>query len=164
MPICKYCGNEAGEGEFCRSCGAKNEAAAVTPQRMTEEDYRQLENQQTYTNDQGKQGSYEQPDRYFRPQSASGLLAANIVVLVLAVLTFCNSLGVTGLAIIFSIIGIISASRVKNAKSEIEVHSCRSGATTMLVMGIIALVVGFVVHVVLKIIGSLANGLISLIF
>ena len=106
----------------------------------------------------------EQPDRYFRPQSASGLLAANIVVLVLAVLTFCNSLGVTGLAIIFSIIGIISASRVKNAKSEIEVHSCRSGATTMLVMGIIALVVGFVVLVVLKIIGSLANGLISLIF
>jgi hypothetical protein len=34
----------------------------------------------------------------------------------------------------------------------------------MLVLGIIALVVGFVVLVVLKIIGSLANGLISLIF
>ena len=37
-------------------------------------------------------------------------------------------------------------------------------AGAMLVMGIIALVVGFVVLVVLKIIGSLANGLISLIF
>ncbi len=164
MSICKYCGNEAGDGEFCRSCGAKNPVEAVTPQRMTADDYRQLENQKTYTDDQSKQGSYEQPNKFFRPQSASGLLAANIVVLVLAVLTFCNSLGVTGLAIIFSIIGIVSASRVKSAQSEMEAGSCRSGATTMLVLGIIALVIGFAVLVVLKIIGSLANGLLSLLF
>lgn len=164
MSICKYCGNEAGDGEFCRSCGAKSEGEAVTPQRMTAEDYRQLENQQSFTSDPGKRGSYEQPDRYFRPQSAPGLLAANIVVLILATLTFCNSLGVTGLAIIFSIIGIISASKVKTAKSDMEAGSRRSGATFMLVLGIIALVVGFAVIIVLKIIGSLANGLISIFF
>lgn len=164
MSICKYCGNEAGDGEFCKSCGAKNEAAAVTPQRMTEEDYRQLENQQVYTSDPNKQGSYEQPNKYFRPQAATGLLTANIVVLVLGVLTFCNSLGVTGLAVIFSILGIISASKVKNARSDMEAGSCRSGATFMLVLGIIALVIGFAVLIVLKILGSLANGLFSLLF
>lgn len=162
MSICKYCGNEAGDGEFCRSCGAMNEGQAVTPQRMTADDYRQLENADQVGPDAGSNTTQQPENKYFRPQAATGLLAANIVVLVLGVLGFCNSLGVTLLAIIFSIIGIMSASRVKSCTNDADVNRNRSVATMMLVLGIIALVVGYIVLIVLKIIGSLAHGLFSL--
>ena len=164
MPICKYCGNEAGTTQFCQSCGAQVEA--VTPTRMTEEDYRQLENADTVYTEQssGSETQPQQENKYFRPQTATGLLTANIVVLVLAVLTFCNSLGVTGIAIICSIIGIINAAKVKDCRSDAEVSHRKGAATFMLTLGIISLVIGFVVLIILKIIGSLAHGLYSLIF
>lgn len=163
MPICRYCGNEAGTTQFCQSCGAQVEA--VTPTRMTEEDYRQLENSDTVYTEQSK--GAEQPvqeNKYFRPQTATGLLTANIIVLILGVLTFCNSLGVTGIAVIFSIFGIISASKVKTCRSDAEVNRNKSVATLMLTLGIVALAVGFVVLIILKIIGTLAHGLFSIIF
>ena len=163
MPICRYCGNEAGTTQFCQSCGAQVEA--VTPTRMTEEDYRQLENSDTVYTEQSK--GAEQPvqeNKYFRPQTATGLLTANIIVLILGVLTFCNSLGVTGIAVIFSIIGIISASKVKTCRSDAEVNRNKSVATLMLTLGIVALAVGFVVLIILKIIGTLTHGLFSIIF
>ena len=165
MPICRYCGNEAGTKQFCQSCGAQIEGEAVTPTRMTEEDYRQLENSDTVHTEQSN-GSENpvQENKYFRPQTAGGLLTANIIVLILGVLTFCNSLGVTGVAVIFAIIGILSASKVKTCKSDAEVNRNKSVATLMLVLGIVALVVGFIVLIILKIIGSLAHGLFSLIF
>lgn len=164
MPICKYCGNEAGETQFCQSCGAQVEA--VTPTRMTAEDYRQLENADTIHTEQsnGSENQPQQENKYFRPQTATGLLTANIIILILAVLMFCNSLGVTGVAVIFSIIGIISASKVKNARSDAEVNRNKSAATLMVVLGIITLFVGLIVLIVLKIIGSLAHGLYSLFF
>ena len=142
------------------------ESEPVTPTRMTEEDYRQLENADTVYTEQssGSETQPQQENKYFRPQTATGLLTANIVVLVLAVLTFCNSLGVTGIAIICSIIGIINAAKVKDCRSDAEVSHRKGTATFMLTLGIISLVIGFVVLIILKIIGSLAHGLYSLIF
>ena len=154
MSKCIFCGNETGGTEFCQSCGAKVEGALIK-QPATVED--QEETPEVITPE--RMDPQDTPGNFYRPQAATGLLAANIVVLVLAVALCVHTIGITILAMIFSIIGIVNASKVKSAKSEFEANHRKSTATVMFILGLVALFVGFIVYLILSILRVITKNL-----
>lgn len=145
MSKCIFCGNETGGTEFCQSCGAKVEGALIAQEAPVEE---QVETPEVITPE--RMDPQDTPGNFYRPQAATGLLAANIVVLVLAVILCAHTIGITILAMIFSIIGIINASKVKSAQSEFEAQHRKSTATVMFILGLVALFIGFAVYLILS--------------
>ena len=145
MSKCIFCGNETGGTEFCQSCGAKVEGALIAQEAPVEE---QVETPEVITPE--RMDPQDTPGNFYRPQAATGLLAANIVVLVLAVILCAHTIGITILAMIFSIIGIINASKVKSAQSEFEAQHRKSTATVMFILGLVALFIGFAVYRILS--------------
>ena len=154
MSKCIFCGNETGGTEFCQSCGAKVEGALIAQEAPVEE---QVETPEVITPE--RMDPQDTPGNFYRPQAATGLLAANIVVLVLAVILCAHTIGITILAMIFSIIGIINASKVKSAQSEFEAQHRKSTATVMFILGLVALFVGFIVYLILSILRVITKNL-----
>ncbi|MBO4651500.1 MAG: hypothetical protein J5653_09950 [Clostridiales bacterium] len=145
MSKCIFCGNETGGTEFCQSCGAKVEGALIAQEAPVEE---QVETPEVITPE--RMDPQDTPGNFYKPQAATGILAANIVVLVLAVALCVHTIGITILAMIFSIIGIINASKVKSAQSEFEAQHRKSTATVMFILGLVALFIGFAVYLILS--------------
>ncbi|HBY32807.1 MAG TPA: hypothetical protein DEG74_03475 [Clostridiales bacterium] len=137
MATCKYCGNETGGSQFCQNCGAKVEAEPVVPQPA-----------------QFQQGYYQQPMQvpvptqpsFYTPGGAGGLLAGNIIMLVISVLTCC--LVYTIPALVMSIIGIVFAAKVKNAQNADQEKSYRKVALIMLLVSIVVEILAIVLFVV----------------
>lgn len=166
MSKCIFCGHETGNTQFCQSCGAQVGGEMLPPQRPITDDTPVDETVQEVTpaEEEPEQKWESSPKQFYRPEGAPGLLAGNIITLCLALILCVNSLGVTFLAIILSIIGIVNASKVKTAGSEFEAQARKRTATGMLVFSCILIVIGFVVFLIVKLIAGIAHGLISLIF
>ena len=123
MPTCKYCGNETGGSQFCQNCGAKVDAEPVAPQPMP---------------------VYQQP--FYTPGGAGGLLAGNIIMLVISVITCC--LVYTLAALVMSIIGIVFAAKVKNAQNAEQERSYRKVALIMLLVSVAVEILAIILFVV----------------
>ena len=67
-------------------------------------------------------------------------------------------------AMIFSIIGIVNASKVKSSTSEFEAQHRKSTATVMLILGLIVLFAGILVYIVLKLLKVVAENIFEGIF
>lgn len=154
MSKCIFCGNETGGTEFCQSCGAKVEGALIEQPAPVEES---PEEPEVITPE--RMDPQDTPGSFYKPQAATGILAANIVVLVLAVALCVHTIGITILAMIFSIIGIVNASKVKSAKSEFEANHRKSTAIVMFILGLVALFAGFIVYLILHILRVVTKNL-----
>ena len=140
MAKCKYCGEETGGTMFCQYCGAKTDpqpipAPVPEPQQMPVT--QQTSYQQPVLNPMMQTASNN------TPRGAGGLLAGNIVVLVLSCIFFCGLVPI--ISIVLSIIGIVFAAKVKNAKTPQQEGSFRTVAIIMLILGIIFLIIGIIV-------------------
>ena len=161
MATCKYCGNETGGTKFCQSCGAEVEGVLIqdaTPVEEVPEEPEVITPERIDPQDSPAQNSF------YKPEGAPGLLAANIVVLVLSLVMCVHTIGITILALIFSIIGIVNASRVKSAQSEFEAHHRKSTAVLMLVLGIVVLFIGFVVYLILSLLKVVTKNILGSLF
>ncbi len=143
MPACKYCGQETGGSMFCQNCGAKVDAQPTVPQQVPVQPVMdpmqmiQPSIQQPYQNPM-------QPS-YYTPRGAGGLLAGNIIVLVLSVIFFCGFFPL--IAIPLSIIGIVFSVKAGRAKSPQEEKSNKTIALVMLIIGIFFLILGIIAFV-----------------
>ena len=133
MAKCKYCSEETGGSLFCQNCGAKvdqiQEAPPIAPQIAPQPVYPQQ-----------MQMPVQQP--YYTPKGAGGLLAGNIIVLVLSCIFFCGLTPIISIAL--SIIGIVFSVKAGHAKSLQESNSNRTVAIIMLILGIVFLVIGII--------------------
>ena len=161
MSKCIFCGNEPGGTAFCQSCGAKVEGALIEQAAPVEE---QVETPEVITPERIDPQENATPGNFYRPQAATGLLTANIIVLVFSVVMCFHTIGVTILAMIFSIIGIVNASKVKSSTSEFEAQHRKSTATVMLILGLIVLFAGILVYIVLKLLKVVAENIFEGIF
>jgi hypothetical protein len=144
MAICKYCNQETGATIFCQNCGAKMDAQPEVPQAapvISQPIPDPTQVQQTYM----QQMQVPAQQDYYVPKGAAGLLAANIIVLVLSVIFFCGILPLASVAL--SIIGIVFSVKAGHARGPLEEKSQKSVALIMLILGIVFLVLGIVVIV-----------------
>lgn len=161
MSKCIFCGNETGGTPFCQSCGAKVDGALIEQPVPVEET---AEEPEVITPERIDPQDNATPGNFFRPQAATGLLTANIIVLVLSVVMCFHTIGITILAMIFSIIGIVNASKVKSAKSEFEAQHRKSTATVMFILGLVVLFAGFLVYLILKLLKVVTKNIFGSIF
>lgn len=159
MSKCIFCGNETGGTEFCQSCGAKVEGALIEHPAPAEES---PEEPEVITPE--RMDPQDTPGNFYKPQAATGILAANIVVLILAIVMCVHTIGITILAMIFSIIGIVNASKVKSAKSEFEAQHRKSTATVMFILGLVVLFVGFLVYLILSLLKVVTKNILGSLF
>lgn len=138
MATCKYCGNETGGGQFCQNCGAKVEVEPVAPQPMP------MYQQPVYQ--QPMQAPVPTQPSFYTPGGAGGLLAGNIIMLVISVLTCCLVYTLAALAL--SIVGIVFAAKVKNAQSIEQEKSYRKVALIMILVSIAIVILAVVLFVV----------------
>ncbi len=161
MSKCIYCGNETGGTQFCQSCGAKVDGVLIEQAAPVEE---KAETPEVITPERIDPQDNTASGNFYRPQEAKGLLTANIVVLVLAIVMCWQTIGITILAMIFSIIGIVNASKVKSAASEFEAQHRKSTATVMFILGLVVLFAGFLVYLILKILKVVTKNIFGSIF
>ena len=133
MPTCKYCGNETGGSQFCQNCGAKVDAEPVAPQPMP-------------VYQQPMQAPVPTQPSFYTPGGAGGLLAGNIIMLVISVITCC--LVYTLAALVMSIIGIVFAAKVKNAQNAEQERSYRKVALIMLLVSVAVEILAIILFVV----------------
>ena len=139
MATCKYCGNETGGTPFCQNCGAKVDAELVVPQPVP------VMNQPAYQ-PMPMQAPVASTPYFYTPGGAGGLLAGNIIMLILSVITCC--LVFTLIALALSIVGIVFAAKVKNAQNAEQEKSYRRVALIMLLISIAVLVFSIVIFVI----------------
>ncbi|MBP5418142.1 MAG: hypothetical protein J6Y58_11540 [Clostridiales bacterium] len=137
MPTCKYCGNETGGSQFCQNCGAKVEAEPVVPQPIPVM-------QQSYQ--EPMQAPVPTQPSFYTPGGAGGLLAGNIIMLIISVLTCCLVFTLASLAM--SIVGIVFAAKVKNAANADQEKSYRRIALIMILVSIAVVIFAIFIFVV----------------
>lgn len=139
MSICKFCGNETGGSQFCQNCGAKVEEQPVAPQPIP-----------VMPDPAYQQPVYQAPvptqPSFYTPGGAGGLLAGNIITLVISVLTCC--LVYTLVALALSIVGIVFAAKVKRATNAEQERSYRRVALIMMLVSIAVIVLSIIIIVV----------------
>lgn len=128
MAICKYCGNETGGTPFCQNCGAKVDAEPVYQQPVP------VMNQPVY------QQPMQMPTAptFYTPGGAGGLLAGNIIMLILSAVTCCTIFTLVSLAL--SIVGVVFAAKVKNSRDAEQESSYRRFSLIMLILAIVTFV------------------------
>ncbi|MBR5425852.1 MAG: hypothetical protein IK106_04965 [Clostridiales bacterium] len=137
MPTCKYCGNETGGKPFCQNCGAKVEETPVAPQPIP------VESTPSY---EPAQAPVPTNPTFYTPGGAGGLLAGNILTLIVSVILCC--LCFTFGSIAMSIIGIVFAAKVKNAANADQEGSYRKVALIMLILSIVVIILSIVWFVI----------------
>ncbi len=138
MPACRYCGQETGGSAFCQNCGAKVEEQPVIPSPIPQVMPNSIPTEPIQT----QNASYTIPTMpsFYTPRGAGGLLAGNIIALILGVLTCCFLLPIV--SIIVSIIGIVFASKVKNSANAAEEKSNRTIALVMMLIAFAFVIIG----------------------
>ena len=135
MPACRYCGQETGGSAFCQNCGAKVEEQPAIPSPIP----------QVMPNSIPTEPIPTMPS-FYTPGGAGGLLAGNIIALILGVCTCCFIVPI--IAIIVSIIGIVFASKVKNSTNAAEEKSNRTIALVMMLLAFAFVIIGTALFVV----------------
>ena len=150
MSICKYCGQESGGTPFCQNCGAKVEVQPdpiptqpVTP--FANENPQPYPQQDPY---QPQQSSYGVQPPYYTPGGAGGLLAGNIISLVLGLVCCCCTNFISLIAVILGILGIVFASKVKTSMNAEEEASNRKKARIMMIVGFLVILGGLAFSII----------------
>lgn len=143
MAICRYCGAETGNSPFCQNCGAKVEAAPA-PQPIPQE-------QPAFTPDTipTQPQSYSIPTQptYYTPGGAGGLMAGNIIAIILGVVCCCFTYFISLVTMVLGIIGVVYASKVKASMSPEEERHNRNLSRIMMIIGYVVLLLGLVVFI-----------------
>ncbi|MBP5418141.1 MAG: hypothetical protein J6Y58_11535 [Clostridiales bacterium] len=153
MANCKYCGHETGSKMFCEYCGAKVDKAPTPPTPPTPPVPPVPPTPPVMPQPQFQPASYQQPilnqmpmqQAYYTPHKTGGLLAGNIVVLVLSCIFFCSIFPLVSIPL--SIIGIVFSVKAGNSRSVQEENASRMVAMIMLIIGAILLVLGIMVFI-----------------
>ena len=151
MAACKYCGQETGGSMFCQNCGAKVEAQPevqpVMPQSFTPNPFPS----QPMANTIPTQPSF------YTPGGAGGLLAGNIIALVLGVICCCFTYGISLIAMILAIVGLVYASKVKSSMNAEEERHNRKVSRILMIIAYVVLLLSIVAMVAMVIAAS--NGI-----
>ena len=140
MAICRYCGQETGGSMFCQNCGAKVEAQPeAAPQQF---------GQQAYTPSsiptQPMANTIPTQPSFYTPGGAGGLLAGNIIALILGVICCCFTYGISLIAMILGIIGVVYASKVKSSLNADEERHNRKVSRILMIIAYVVLLLGIV--------------------
>lgn len=147
MPACRYCGQETGGSAFCQNCGAKVEEQPVIPSPIPQINQSPISSE-PISPIPTQNAPYTIPTMptFYTPGGAGGLLAGNIITLILGVITCCFIIPI--ISIIVSIIGIVFASKVKNSTNAAEEKSNRTISLVMMLLAIAFIVIGTTLFVV----------------
>ena len=147
MPACRYCGQETGGSAFCQNCGAKVEEQPVIPSPIPTINQSPVSPEQ-FPPMPSQNAPYTIPTmpNFYTPGGAGGLLAGNIIALILGVITCCFIVPI--ISIIVAIIGIVFASKVKNSSNAAEEKSNRTIALVMMLLAFAFVIIGTVLFVV----------------
>ena len=147
MPACRYCGQETGGSAFCQNCGAKVEEQPAIPSPIPQVMPNSIPTEPIPTMPtQSAPYSIPTMPSFYTPGGAGGLLAGNIIALILGVCTCCFIVPI--IAIIVSIIGIVFASKVKNSTNAAEEKSTRTIALVMMLLAFAFVIIGTALFVV----------------
>ena len=146
MPACRYCGQETGGSAFCQNCGAKVEEQQPIPSPIPQIGPNTIPTEpiQPFPTQDAPYTILTMPN-FYTPGGAGGLLAGNIITLILGVITCCFLAPI--ISIIVSIIGIVFASRVKNSTNASEEKTNRTIALVMMLIAIAFIILGGVLFV-----------------
>lgn len=136
MAICKFCGAESGDTKFCQNCGAQMEVVAQPIQPQIQQPVLQ---QQPMGFPSQQPINAAQSNGYI-PKSAAGLVAGNVILIVLGTLCCC-CVFFTIISTVLGIIGVVNASKVRGCTSPEEEQHCRGIARLMMIIGYVLLVV-----------------------
>ena len=148
MAACKYCGQETGGSMFCQNCGAKVEVQDEQP----------VMQQPAYTPNpfptQPMANTIPTQPSFYTPGGAGGLLAGNIIAIVLGVICCCFTYGISLIAMILGIIGTVYASKVKSSLNADEERHNRRVSRILMIIAYVVLVLGLVAIIGLAIAAS----------
>lgn len=140
MPTCKFCGAETGESKFCQNCGAKvEETTPVMQPQFQQPIVEQPQFQQPMMQQPIQQPYGQYQPSYYTPKGAGGLLAGNIILIVLGAVCCCFIYPLIWL--VLGIIGTVYAAKVKNSHSAEEEAHNRKVARIMMLIGYGVLIV-----------------------
>ncbi len=146
MAACKYCGQETGGSMFCQNCGAKVEAQPeVQPAAFTPDPF--PSQPQSYN-------TIPTQPSFYTPGGAGGLLAGNIIAIILGVICCCFTYGISLIAMILGIVGTVFASKVKSSLNADEERSNRRISRILMIIAYVVLILGVVAMVALVLAAS----------
>ena len=138
---------------FCQNCGAKVEEQPVAAQQPA---FNANPVPNSFPTQPMANTIPTQPS-FYTPGGAGGLLAGNIIAIILGVVCCCFTYGISLIAMILGIIGTVYASKVKSSLNADEEHHNRKVSRIMMIIAYVVLLLGIVAVVALVM--SASNGI-----
>ena len=141
MSVCKYCVQETGGSMFCQNCGAKVEQEAQPVPGPVVQNQPGFQPSQAPIQPQSYSTIPTQPN-YYTPGGAGGLLAGNIIAIILGVICCCFTSFISAITMILGIIGTVFASKVKSSTSAEEEKHNRKVSCILMIIAFVFLLIG----------------------